>query len=158
MPFLMDDEQRARWAAIEDDLFPDWMGIWADPEDGDDATPLAELPLSGNGLWILCTRCWVQRWVGGWEICHRWPTWLGQAGVRWARALRCDACDGRRFALMCEPDPEATGFRASTMEDELTIAARRMAAWLEGGPVTIGDLAPHLPELRSRDSVGSAGL
>lgn len=131
------------------------MGVWAD----DDSTePLGEIPKSGNGLWILCCQCWVQRWVGGQEICEKWPRWLLQPGTRWASALRCDACSGRRVALMCEFDPGGSGFVASTQDTAPIIAARRLAAWLKDGPVSVYDVAPHLFHMPSAEVMREAGL
>lgn len=153
MPFDMGENHRARRVAQEDDLFPDWMGVWAD---GDDSEPLGELPKAGNGLWILCVTCWVQRWVGGQEMCEKWPEWLARPGTLWARALRCEHCHKRRFLFMCETDPGAAGFNRSPADTAPIIFARRLTAWLSGGPVSLDDLSPYLANMPTSQALHDA--
>ena len=152
MAFQMSEAQRADWAKRGDRMFPDVRGTWTS-----DRTLLAELPKAGTGLWVLCCGCWDQRWIGGRDICRRWPDWLMRPGVAWANALRC-RCGARRFRFMAERDPEAAGFIGAVADDPTLAFARRLKAWLTPDGPSLDDLAPRLAAMPTLAQIRAAGL
>lgn len=105
---------------------------------------MGELPRAGSGLWVLCCSCWVQRWIGGEDICRRWPNWLLRSQMAWALALRCQECGARRFAIHGAADPDAGGFQHGPQDTAPIVSARRLAAWLGGTGVALDEIADHL--------------
>ncbi|KQY96392.1 hypothetical protein [Brevundimonas sp. Root1423] len=150
MVFVITDRSKARWQAMSDDAFPDFR-------DGTSGV-MGDLPVSGAGLWVLCCGCWHERWVGGQEICRRWPRGLLAPQIEWARALRCQDCGASRYALHKVIDPGASGFSASEWDTKPIMAARRLSAWLAGTGVTLGDVADHLRGLPNKGERAALGL
>lgn len=150
MTFVLTDASRARWSARPDDLFPDFR-------EAAGGALMADLPRAGAGLHILCCGCWAERWVGGREICRRWPDWLLRTQMDWARSLNCQHCGARRFAFQAVNDPGAGGFQTSTQDSAAVISARRLAVWLEGTHVSLDDIVGRLwnmPTAAERRSLG----
>ncbi len=134
-----------RWRSMPDDAFPDFREARSGP-----ARRLAEMPRSGTGVWIICSPCNSRRWVGGKELCQRWPAWLLRSQLAWAEALRCEDCGAKRFAVHPAADPGANGFQTSTQDTAPVIAARRLSAWLTGTRVSWEEVAEHLSSMPTR--------
>lgn len=151
MTWEMDDAVRARLTAWPDDRFPDFR-------ESEGGALLVELPKCGNGLHVLCCGCWKDRWIGGEEICRRWPAWLLRSQLDWARALRCDACGARRVALHAAVDPGAAGFQNGPEDTAPIVCARRMTAWLGASGVSLDEVIDHLADMPTKRALVEAGL
>lgn len=130
MVYRLTDAHRAEWTALPDDHFPKLGGL--KPEGA-----LGDIPLAGQGLWVMCVGCWKARWMCGEAICRTWPALLDHTLMSWGRSLRCQECGAKRFAAHPEADPAADAFMGEDRETAPQRARRRMSAWLAGTGVDL---------------------
>lgn len=150
MAHVINEQSKARWQAMSDGAFPDFReGVGG---------VMGDLPVSGSGLWVLCCGCWQEQWLGGEEICRRWPRSLLAPQIEWARALRCQDCGASRFSIHKALDGGAVGFTKSEWDTKPLMAARRLSAWLAGTGITLQDVGEHLRGLPNKGERAAIGL